>query len=105
MPSRPIAMTMFKTWGYMTMFQALSFASDFKIGHYMKIPPCPMFWCQIVATVIAGTVQLAVQAWMFSNIKDICSPDQSDGFTCRVSNLFGTASIIVSHGSCQYVVS
>ncbi len=105
LPGRPIAMMMFKTWGYITMAQALNFTSDFKMGHYMKIPPRPMFWCQIVATVIAGTVQLGVQAWMFSNIKDICSPDQPDGFTCRTVNLFGTASIIVSHGSCQYVVS
>ena len=68
LPGRPIAMMMFKTWGYITMVQALQFTSDFKLGHYMKIPPRPMFWCQVVATVIAGTVQLAVQAWMFSNI-------------------------------------
>jgi len=105
LPGRPIAMMMFKTWGYITMLQALNFISDFKLGHYMKIPPRPMFWCQIVATVIAGTVQLGVQAWMFSNIKDICSPDQPDGFTCPNTTVFGTASIIVSHGSCQYFVS
>lgn len=67
-------------------FTAMQFTSDFKLGHYMKIPPRPMFWCQvrsrgfrhikflitcfskIVATVIAGTVQLGVQSWMFSNI-------------------------------------
>ena len=55
LPGRPIAMMMFKTWGYITMLQALNFISDFKLGHYMKIPPRPMFWCQIVATVIAGT--------------------------------------------------
>jgi OPT family oligopeptide transporter len=105
LPGRPIAMMMFKTWGYITMFQALNFISDFKLGHYMKIPPRPMFWCQIVATVVAGTVQLGVQEWMFSNIKDICSPDQPDGFTCPHTTVFGTASIIVSHGSCQYFVS
>ncbi|GJJ08981.1 hypothetical protein Clacol_003202 [Clathrus columnatus] len=34
----------------------------------------------IVATVIAGTAQLGVQSWMFSNIEDICSSDQKDGF-------------------------
>ncbi len=45
------------------MSQALKFAGDFKLGHYMKIPPRTMFWCQIVATVIAGTVQLGVQSW------------------------------------------
>lgn len=39
LPGRPIAMMMFKTWGYITMAQALTFTSDFKLGHYMKIPP------------------------------------------------------------------
>ena len=105
LPGCPIAMMMFMTWGYITMLQALNFISDFKLGQYIKIPPRSMFWCQIVATVIAGTVQLGVQAWMFSNIKDICSPDQPDGFTCPNTTVFGTASIIVSHGSCQYFVS
>jgi OPT family oligopeptide transporter len=99
LPGRPIAMMLFKTWGYMTMWQALSFTSDFKLGHYMKIPHRPMFWCQIVATVVAGTLQLCVQAWMFSNIEDLCSPDQRDGFTCPTINVFGTASIVVSYHS------
>ena len=27
-----------------TIYQALVFTSDFKLGHYMKIPPLPMFW-------------------------------------------------------------
>lgn len=31
-------MMLFKTWGYTTMTQALQFTSDFKLGHYMKIP-------------------------------------------------------------------
>jgi len=94
LPGRPIAMMMFKTWGYITMAQALTFTSDFKLGHYMKIPPRPMFWSQVVATVIAGTVQLGVQAWMFSNIPGICSEDQKDGFICPATEVFGTASII-----------
>jgi hypothetical protein len=89
-------MMMFKTWGYITMTQALQFTSDFKLGHYMKVPHRPMFWCQIVATIVAGTVQLGVQGWMFSNITDICSPDQADGFICPSTTVFGTASIIVS---------
>jgi hypothetical protein len=55
------------------MYQALQFVSDFKLGHYMKVPPRPMFWGQIVASVIAGTVQLGVQAWMFTNIDGMCS--------------------------------
>ncbi|KAF8518158.1 small oligopeptide transporter [Hysterangium stoloniferum] len=111
LPGRPIAMMMFKTWGYITMTQALQFTSDFKLGgqynlyacgmalmivsgHYMKLPPRTMFWCQVLATIIAGTVQLGVQAWMFTNIDNICSLDQKDGFICPNTQVFGTASII-----------
>ncbi|OSC97088.1 OPT oligopeptide transporter [Trametes coccinea BRFM310] len=94
LPGRPIAMMMFKTWGYITMAQALTFTSDFKLGHYMKIPPRPMFWAQVIATVVAGTVQLAVQAWMFTNIEGMCTPDQPNGFICPSTQVFGTASII-----------
>jgi hypothetical protein len=72
-------MMMFKTWGYISMAQALQFTSDFKLGHYMKIPPRSMFWAQVIATIISGTVQLGVQAWMFTNIKDICKETQDNG--------------------------
>lgn len=53
-----------------------------------------MFWSQVVATVVAGTVQLGVQAWMFTNIPDMCDPSQKDGFICPSTEVFGTASII-----------
>ncbi|KAJ8488073.1 hypothetical protein ONZ51_g3778 [Trametes cubensis] len=86
LPGRPVAMMMFKTWGYITMSQAMIFTSDFKLGHYMKIPPRPMFWCQIVATIVAGTVQLGVENWMFSNIPA--------GFTCPNTQVFATASVV-----------
>lgn len=93
MPGYPVAMMMFKTWGYITMAQALTFTSDFKLGHYMKVPPRPMFFAQVVCTIIAGTVQLGVQAWMFSNIKGMCSDEQAY-FICPSTEVFGTASII-----------
>ncbi|KAJ7243035.1 small oligopeptide transporter, partial [Mycena rebaudengoi] len=94
LPGRPVAMMMFKTYGYITMSQAIQFTADFKLGHYMKIPPRPMFWCQVVATLIAGTVQLGVQSWLFTNIPDICSSTQKDYFTCAFTQVFGTASVI-----------
>ncbi len=53
-----------------------------------------MFWAQVVATVIAGTTQLGVQAWMFTNIENLCDPAQKDGFICPSTEVFGTASII-----------
>ncbi|KAJ7477665.1 OPT oligopeptide transporter protein-domain-containing protein, partial [Mycena latifolia] len=40
LPGRPMAMSaltfVVRTWGYITMAQALTFTSDFKLGHYMK---------------------------------------------------------------------
>ncbi|KAL9709483.1 hypothetical protein Ac2012v2_007219 [Leucoagaricus gongylophorus] len=112
MPGKPNAMMIFKarcffftqrvtvlkkiwqTYGYITMSQAMQFTADFKLGHYMKIPPRSMFWCQVVATIVAGTVQLGVQTWMFSNITDLCEPDQKDNFTCASTHVFGVASVI-----------
>jgi OPT family oligopeptide transporter len=92
LPGKPVAMMLFKTWGYITMAQALTFSGDMKLGHYMKIPPRAMFWAQVVATALAGTVQLGVQAWMFSNIPGIC--DDNEFFICPGTQTFGTASII-----------
>jgi len=94
LPGRPLAMMMFKTWGYITMAQALQFASDFKLGHYMKIPPRTMFWAQVLASVVSGTVQLGIQSWMFTHIPDMCSLTQKDKFICPSTQVFGTASIV-----------
>ncbi|KAL1751712.1 OPT oligopeptide transporter protein-domain-containing protein [Schizophyllum commune] len=85
--------------GYMlpgrpAMSNALEFTLNFKIGHYMKIPPRPMLCAQMIATAIAGTTQLGVQEWLFSNVPDMCSPTQASGFVCPDTQVFGTASII-----------
>ncbi|CAK9158206.1 unnamed protein product [Ilex paraguariensis] len=45
-PGRPVANMCFKVYGYISMIQALTFLSDFKLGHYMKIPPRAMFMAQ-----------------------------------------------------------
>ena len=87
------------------MAQALQFSSDMKLGHYMKVPPRSMFWCQIVATVVAGTTQLGVQQWyvphltksnlptgltilnrMFKHIQGLCEQQQGHGWVDIFSN-------------------
>jgi hypothetical protein len=50
MPGKPIANVCFKVYGYMSMNQAVSFLTDFKLGHYMKIPPRSMFLVQVLVT-------------------------------------------------------
>ncbi|KAF7377765.1 Glutathione transporter 1 [Mycena sanguinolenta] len=93
-PGRPLAMMMCVTYGYITMSRAMQFTADFKLGHYMKIPPRPMFWCQVLATLVAGTVQLGVQSWMFTHIPDLCSPGQPAHWNCAFTRVFGTASVV-----------
>ena len=53
-----------------------------------------MFWCQVVATIIAGTVQIGVQTWMFDTIENICDPRQPQYFSCPNTEVFYTASIV-----------
>ncbi|KAH9949440.1 OPT oligopeptide transporter [Amylocystis lapponica] len=93
-PGKPVAMMLFKTYGYITVVQSLTFTSDLKIGHYMKIPPRIMFIAQCLAAVIAAFVCVGVQAWEFANIEDFCTPHQKDGWKCLDVNTFATASII-----------
>ncbi|CAN6720565.1 unnamed protein product [Malus baccata var. baccata] len=72
LPGKPIANIVFKFYGRITTVQALSFLADLKLGHYMKIPPRSMFIAQLVGTLVAGTVNLAVAWWMMEGIKNIC---------------------------------
>lgn len=46
-PGSPFANVSFKTYGYISMSQAIMFLQDFKLGHYMKIPPRSMFIVQV----------------------------------------------------------
>ena len=96
LPGRPIAMMLFKTWGYTATNQAIAFMNDLKLAHYMKVAHRPIFFCQVVATIVAGTVQLGVQSWMFSNIEGLCDADQKDDFICLFTTTFGNASLLVS---------
>ncbi|KAF5807823.1 putative oligopeptide transporter, OPT superfamily [Helianthus annuus] len=95
-PGRPIANVCFKTYGYMSMTQAISFLSDFKLGHYMKIPPRSMFLVQFLGTIIAGTVNLCVAWYMINHVDQICFPDPKSGspWTCPNDRVFFDASVI-----------
>lgn len=46
-PGKPLANVAFKTYGYISMAQAINFVGDFKLGHYMKVPPRSMFAAQV----------------------------------------------------------
>lgn len=93
-PGHPIAMMMFKTFGYIVMTQALYFCQDLKLGHYMHVPQRSMFTAQLVATVWSCLCQLATVEWAMGAIKNVCTKAASGSFTCASIKTFYNASVI-----------
>lgn len=71
-PGRPVGVMIFKVYSTIVLGQAQTYAGDLKLGHYMKVPPRVTFWCQVVATVWASFVQIAVMNWTLGNIDGVC---------------------------------
>ncbi|CAL5433510.1 unnamed protein product [Camellia sinensis] len=92
-PGYPVANMCFKVYGYISMTQAVTFLQDFKLGHYMKIPPRTMFMAQVVGTLIAGFVYLGTAWWLMETIPDICESSSSI-WTCPTDTVFYDASVI-----------
>ncbi|RIA05615.1 hypothetical protein BRARA_K00133 [Brassica rapa] len=96
-PGKPLANVAFKTYGYVSMSQALSFVGDFKLGHYMKIPPRSMFLVQLVATMVSTTVCFGTTWWLLSSVDNICVQEKlptGSPWTCPGDQVFYNASII-----------
>ncbi|KAJ4806374.1 oligopeptide transporter [Rhynchospora pubera] len=96
-PEHPVANMCFKVYGYISMKQALAFLQDFKLGHYMKIPPRTMFMAQVVGTLIAGIVYLSTAWWMMDSIPNICNKEilpSNSPWTCPMEHVFYDASVI-----------
>ncbi|KAJ5664579.1 hypothetical protein N7507_005310 [Penicillium longicatenatum] len=93
-PGKPMAMMLFKTYGYISMSQALYFCQDMKLGHYMKVPPRVTFWAQMASCIWSSVVQVAVLNWAFGSITDICSETQANKYTCPNGRVFFNASVI-----------
>ncbi|KAG0098273.1 hypothetical protein BGZ93_000581, partial [Podila epicladia] len=93
LPGRAIANVTFKTLGYISMAQALTFTSDLKLGHYMKIPPRAMFWAQLLGTFVAGLTNLITANWLLGSQPDICTMKSKD-FNCPSARTFYAASVI-----------
>ncbi|XP_050248507.1 oligopeptide transporter 1-like [Quercus robur] len=96
-PGKPLANVAFKTYGYISMAQALYFLSDLKLGHYMKIPPRAMFIIQFSGTLVSSTAYFCTAWWLLESIDNICNPDllpEGSPWTCPGDDVFYNASII-----------
>ncbi|KAL6606552.1 hypothetical protein ACP70R_042205 [Stipagrostis hirtigluma subsp. patula] len=96
-PGRPIANMCFKVYGYTGPLQALEFLQDFKLGHYMKIPPRTMFMAQVMGTLIAASVCLGTTWWLMDTIPNMCDIEllpANSPWTCPHDHVFYDASVI-----------
>ncbi|KAL4757365.1 small oligopeptide transporter, OPT family [Aspergillus foveolatus] len=93
-PGRPMAMMLFKTYGYISMYQGLYFCQDMKLGHYMKIPPRVTFAAQMISCLWSSIVQVCVMNWALGAISNVCTLDQPNRYTCPNGRVFFNASII-----------
>ncbi|XP_061352431.1 oligopeptide transporter 6-like [Gastrolobium bilobum] len=96
-PERPVANMCFKVYGCISMIQALTFLEDFKLGHYMKIPPRTMFMAQVVGTILSVIVYTITAWWLMGAIPDLCDTSKlppDSPWTCPVDNVFYDASVI-----------
>ncbi|KAJ7727926.1 OPT oligopeptide transporter protein-domain-containing protein [Mycena metata] len=93
-PGRPVANMIFKAICLAGSQQAITFASDLKLGHYMKIPPRTMFTIQVSAVVVTCFVVTSVNSWMLDNVPGICTADAPDNFVCPSTNVFADAALI-----------
>uniref|UniRef100_A0A6J1BSV9 Oligopeptide transporter 7-like isoform X2 n=1 Tax=Momordica charantia TaxID=3673 RepID=A0A6J1BSV9_MOMCH len=77
--------------------QAITFLQDFKLGHYMKIPPREMFIAQVVGTVISAVTHLGTAWWLMATIPNICDRAMlpvGSPWTCPGDHVFYDASVI-----------
>ncbi|KAH6774033.1 oligopeptide transporter 7 [Perilla frutescens var. hirtella] len=93
-PGYPVANMCFKVYGYISMTQAITFLQDFKLGHYMKIPPRTMFMAQVVGTLIAAFVYLGTAWWLMETIPGICDQSSDSVWTCPGDHVFYDASVV-----------
>ncbi|KAJ7689766.1 oligopeptide transporter [Mycena rosella] len=94
LPGNPLANMIFKSYSVQTLTEATSFIQDLKLGHYVKVPPRASFLVQLVGTVLAAFLQVGVKTWIFSNVEDICSPNQKSQLTCPHNQVFFSASAV-----------
>ncbi|KAI0477593.1 OPT family small oligopeptide transporter [Xylariaceae sp. FL0804] len=93
-PGRPIGVMIFKVYSVIVLGQAQTYTADLKFAHYMHLPPKITFWSQLVASVWACFVQIAVMNWTLGNIPDVCAVDQPSHFECPNGRAFFSASIV-----------
>lgn len=74
--------------------QAQNYINDQKQAPHLRIPPRALFRVQMISTLVCSFVSLGTIALLFDTIKDYCSEDQPDKFTCPSARTYFSASVL-----------
>lgn len=94
LPGNGLALMFIKAIGYNIDGQAQNYITDQKMGHYVRIPPRALFRCQMVSVFLSSFVSLAVINFSINNIKDYCTPNQPQKFSCPSAGTFYASSVL-----------
>ena len=72
-PGNTLGNATFKTFGYVSVSQCISFLSYLKLGYYMKIPTRTVFKCQLYGTILSSIINLIVFNFLLQKNQDIWS--------------------------------
>ncbi|OMJ23542.1 Oligopeptide transporter 5 [Smittium culicis] len=93
LPGQPMGILASRTIGNMVVSQALQSAENFKMGHYMKLPPRKIFFIQIVGTLVALCSSFFTVIIVSKFEPNLCTPLSKDWSCSRIQTLFTASSI------------
>ncbi|CAM6084046.1 unnamed protein product [Calypogeia fissa] len=87
----PITNVMFRTYSTVICGRTATYLGNFKLGHYMKIPPRATFYGQLMGTFISSLVSMIVASMLTESIDDICDNTRlpaNSPWTCPHDRVF-----------------
>lgn len=92
-PGNGDALMFLKALGFNITGQAQQYVYDQKMAYYAKVPPRAVFRSQLIGTIIQIIVSLLAINWSINNIKDICTDEQTNLFTCPSETSYYSSSV------------
>ncbi|KAK9384417.1 OPT oligopeptide transporter protein-domain-containing protein [Lipomyces mesembrius] len=93
-PGNGVANLIFKMYGANIGQQADTYVSDQKMAHYAGLPPRAIFRGQMLSIAFQVLVAIGVVNWQIGHISNLCSPDNTQHFTCQWTRMIFTDTIM-----------
>lgn len=93
LPGQPLANATFKAFGYTTLNMAMTFVSDMKLGHYMKVPPKLLLVAQSLGIFISALTSVSTSFLMQMVIPELCMKGETN-WQCPNTNTSYVTSVI-----------